>query len=272
MNALGLERFSTFARARVNRILLSHIMLSLSARLAYARPATLRTTRAMRLYSHKTTILPANCPSCGTPLPTRLPACPKCRFIQRIPDDYDYYDLLRTEKSENPFQLDKAKLRRSFLDVQRYIHPDVWSPHGEVCQSTKSEICANVYQDKVNVARDLSGVVNKAYSTLLWPLSRAQYILRDHGLDVSETDQVEDPELLMEILESREALEDAKDQRDVDGIRAQNAGQYRPVILSSPSSHGMYRSHYRSGQRDKRTHRFSKLGSGTQSGGEVEIS
>ena len=85
----------------------------------------------------------------------------------------------------------------------------------------------------MNVARDLSGVVNKAYNTLLSPLPRAQYILRNYGLDVSETDQVEDPELLMEILESREALEEAQAQSDVDSIREENAGAHRlryPVI------------------------------------------
>lgn len=74
------------------------------------------------------------------------------------------------------------------------------------------------------MARDLSGVVNKAYHTLLSPLSRAQYILRNHGLEVSEADQVEDPVLLMEILESREALEEAQTQSDADAIREENAG------------------------------------------------
>ncbi|KZV77640.1 Co-chaperone Hsc20 [Peniophora sp. CONT] len=190
-------------------------MFSFSARLAYTRPAALRTLRSARLYSAKSIVLPTECPSCGTPLPTRLPACPKCRFIQRIPDDYDYYDLLRTNKYENPFQLNKGNLRRSFLDLQRHIHPDVWAPHGD---------------DKVDVARDLSGIVNKAYNTLLSPLSRAQYILREHGLDVSETDQVEDPELLMGILESREALEEAQAQSDVDAIREENAGRIDTVV------------------------------------------
>ena len=78
----------------------------------------------------------------------------------------------------------------------------------------------------MNVARDLSGVVNKAYNTLLSPLLRAQYILQKHGLNVSETDQLEDPELLMQILESREALEEAQAQAEVDVIREENAGVY----------------------------------------------
>ncbi|VDB84485.1 unnamed protein product [Peniophora sp. CBMAI 1063] len=198
-------------------------MFSVSVRLAHSRSAALRAarhttmlpTRSARSYATRPIVLPTTCPSCGTPLPTRLPACPKCRYIQRIPDDYDYYDLLRTEKSANPFQLDRGKLRRNFLELQRYIHPDVWSPYGD---------------DKVDVARDLSGVVNKAYNTLLVPLSRAQYILRDHGLDVSETDQVEDPQLLMEILESREALEEAQAQTDVDAIRVENAERISAVV------------------------------------------
>ena len=76
----------------------------------------------------------------------------------------------------------------------------------------------------MSAARDLSGAVNKAYNTLLSPLSRAQYILLQHGLDVSETDQVMDTELLMGILETRESLEEAASQREVDQIREQNTG------------------------------------------------
>ncbi|KAI0033179.1 HSCB C-terminal oligomerization domain-containing protein, partial [Vararia minispora EC-137] len=155
------------------------------------------------------------CPSCGQPLPVRLPACRKCLYIQRVPDDSDFYDIFDQLSSPNPFRVDPSKLKLRFRDIQRHVHPDVWSPYGE---------------QKVEAARDLSGLVNKAYNTLLSPVSRIEYILSRHGLDVAETDQVDDPELLMEILEAREGLQDASSQQQVDNIRQENAERVKDVV------------------------------------------
>ncbi|KAF8274098.1 hypothetical protein EI94DRAFT_1562819 [Lactarius quietus] len=149
---------------------------------------------------------PTNCPSCGATLPTRLPACPKCFHIElsRPGNKYDYYDLLETPKIPNPFVVNESRLKNNFRRVQRYVHPDVWAVQGE---------------DKTRVARDLSGLVNEAYNTLLQPLSRIQYILSEHNLSVLETDQLDDPRLITEVIETREALEDASTESEVEDIK-----------------------------------------------------
>ncbi|KAI0296206.1 hypothetical protein BC826DRAFT_1005881 [Russula brevipes] len=159
----------------------------LAARQRVTRPAP-------RLYSS----LPSPvCPSCGAPLPTRLPACPKCFHIER-PVDHP-----------NPFIINESQLKNNFRRMQRYVHPDLWTSRAKYA----------MLRHKTRAARDLSGLVNKAYSTLLHPLSRIHYILSLHNLGVSETDQLDDPHLITEVIEVREALEDASSESEVDEIK-----------------------------------------------------
>jgi molecular chaperone HscB len=91
-----------------------------------------------------------------------------------------------------------------------------------------------VLQHKTRAARDLSGLVNKAYSTLLRPLSRIHYILSQHNLSVSETDQLDDPHLITEVIEVREALEDASSDSEVDEIKNDVVGS-RKFTHPSPT-------------------------------------
>jgi molecular chaperone HscB len=88
-----------------------------------------------------------------------------------------------------------------------------------------------IFQDKTQAARDLSGLVNEAYNTLLQPLSRIHYILSQHNLSVSETDQLDDPRLITEVIEIREALEDASSESEVEEIKKDVSGS-RETILS----------------------------------------
>lgn len=75
------------------------------------------------------------------------------------------------------------------------------------------------------VARSLSGLANKAYKTLKDPLSRVEYILRLEDTELLETDQTDDQQLIMEIMEAREALEEAASPEDVESVRADNHGE-----------------------------------------------
>ena len=60
-----------------------------------------------------------------------------------------------------------------------------------------------------NTAAGLSHFISLAYSTLKDPLPRAEYILKLHGIEIAEADQLEDLDLISEILEVREELENA---------------------------------------------------------------
>lgn len=103
--------------------------------------------------------------------------------------------------------VDLGKLRTQYRNLQWCVHPDIWTARGE---------------DKVHVARSLSGLANKAYKTLKDPLSRVEYILRLEDTELLETDQTDDQQLIMEIMEAREALEEAASPEDVESIRAEN--------------------------------------------------
>jgi molecular chaperone HscB len=116
------------------------MQLSLALRLRNRHLIPLARTQRFRAhYSSSPLSSPhlTNCTSCGAPLPTRLPACPNCFHIELSPENkYDYYDLLETPKSPNPFVVNESRLKNNFRRVQRYVHPDVWAAQGEVHNTT----------------------------------------------------------------------------------------------------------------------------------------
>lgn len=77
-------------------------------------------------------------------------------------------------------------------------------------------------QREQELAAAQSSRLNEAYRTLLSPIERAQYILAQHGVETTESEKLEEPELIMEVLEAREELEDAKSEEDVSNIRQRN--------------------------------------------------
>lgn len=89
---------------------------------------------ALRAYSIKPNPRKSACISCGNPLPTPLPACPKCFHIESKFPDVSYYEILGldTDPNSNPFLIDAKELQQKFRQVQRFIHPDVWASRGEV--------------------------------------------------------------------------------------------------------------------------------------------
>jgi len=75
-----------------------------------------------------------------------------------------------------------------------------------------------------NRAEATSARINEAYKTLQNPLLRAQYLLSLKGIDVAEdeTAKVEDPELLMKVLDAREEIEDAQEEEELEGMKRIN--------------------------------------------------
>ncbi|KAI5776143.1 hypothetical protein EDC01DRAFT_625744, partial [Geopyxis carbonaria] len=104
-----------------------------------------------------------------------------------------------------PFTIDVRALQREFFALQQRSHPDV--PAHMRTPSGNS-----------------SAYINKAYSTLKDPLSRAQYLLSLRNIDVAETEtlQINDQELLMEVLEAWEEIEGAQTERDLDSLATKN--------------------------------------------------
>lgn len=98
-----------------------------------------------------------------------------------------------------PFHIDVRELRREFLQLQAVAHPDRHLGH----LKTRAEAT--------------SARINEAYKTLQNPLLRAQYLLSMRGIDVAEDEaaKVEDPELLMEVLDTREEIENAQEEEEL---------------------------------------------------------
>ncbi|KAI8581565.1 hypothetical protein K450DRAFT_231935 [Umbelopsis ramanniana AG] len=95
----------------------------------------------------------------------------------------------------------------SFLRKQQRVHPDSYA------QKSSEE-----YQ----LAQTQSSYLNKAYNTLKDPLARAQYMLALNGVEVAESESLEDPELLMEVMEIREQMEEAETEEDIKKLKQEN--------------------------------------------------
>ncbi|KAH7257113.1 hypothetical protein BKA59DRAFT_469337 [Fusarium tricinctum] len=137
-------------------------------------------------------------------------AQPESRPSSSAPPSTHYHLFPETLPDGPPptghFPIDTRALRREFLRLQARAHPDM-----------------HPAQDKVR-AEATSALINEAYKTLSNPLLRAQYLLSLRGVDVAndETLKVEEPELLMLVLEAREEIEDAEHEEDLDEPRAAN--------------------------------------------------
>lgn len=117
------------------------------------------------------------------------------------PDITNYYTIFAQTLPSgpppaSPFEISTSDLRREFLQLQGLVHPDKY-PNGN---------------EKAH-AEGLSARINEAYRTLIDPLQRAQYILRElHGIDVTAEDAATkhalDPETLMEVMEVQETIEE----------------------------------------------------------------
>ena len=107
---------------------------------------------------------------------------------------------------QGPFAIDTRKLRQEFLQLQAKAHPD-----------------RHQGADKAR-AEGASARINEAYKTLQNPLLRAQYLLSLRGIDVAEdeTAKMEDPELLMEVLEMRENIESIEDEDELKPLKEAN--------------------------------------------------
>jgi len=99
------------------------------------------------------------------------------------------------------FGIDMDRLEQAYLDRQAQVHPD---RHAHRPDNEK------------RVAMQWATRVNEAYRTLRKPMARARYLLELEGKDVgAETNTVMAPAFLMEQMEWREAVEEARASADM---------------------------------------------------------
>ncbi|CEQ40259.1 SPOSA6832_01856, partial [Sporobolomyces salmonicolor] len=155
----------------------------------------------------------SSCPACHTPLPASLtPVCPSCAaLLPPPPPSTTYFDLFALPPS---YAIEPKKLKLAFLKMQQKVHPDMFSGQG----------------DKESWAKAWSGRVNDAYKILVNDRERGEYLLSLHDVIIGEADPVTEPELLMEVLETREALEEASTEDEVAAIRQANSDAMKESV------------------------------------------
>ena len=105
----------------------------------------------------------------------------------------NYFELFELPLT---FDIDNADLSARYRDLQRRFHPDRYVSASD--------------QDR-RLSLQMTAFINEAYHTLNDPLARGRYILGLHGMGTDEeTDTVMDPGFLVEQMELRENLEDAR--------------------------------------------------------------
>ncbi|TFY55578.1 hypothetical protein EVJ58_g8156 [Rhodofomes roseus] len=139
--------------------------------------------------------------------PLRQPQ-PLCYWISNIPGEMTYHEMLGTPYEPNPFVVDTAAIKRQLRQLQTVVHPDRW---------------VGKEREKQDAAAVMSSRVNEALHRLSNPLRRVEYILQREGYPIGESENLEDPEVLMETMEMREEIEGAESKEGVERVRATNA-------------------------------------------------
>jgi molecular chaperone HscB len=125
-------------------------------------------------------------------------------------NDFELFSL------EERFQQDRAVLDARWKDLQRQAHPDKFSAQGAAAQ---------------RVAMQWSVRINEAYQRLKDPLKRAAYLCELHGAPVNAENNTAMPAaFLMQQMEWREALDDAKTAEDLEKISLQSKQTVREVL------------------------------------------
>lgn len=134
---------------------------------------------------------------------------------------------------QDSFLVDPKGLRREYRALQSQHHPDV---AGAALAASENS--------------DDSSIINRAYSTLRNPYTRAAYLIKllhPEQLDITEDDmskhvialfQQTSPQnslnyktLLMAVLDAHEALEMVSSQEDMDALNAENKARMRETEL-----------------------------------------
>jgi len=107
------------------------------------------------------------------------------------------------------FDIDLAAVEKTHRELSRALHPDKYVSAGP-----------SERRDALSKAIE----VNEAWRVLRDPIARAQALLALRGVTVAEGAEgrapAADPEFLMEMLEQREALDTAKQAKDLPAVHA----------------------------------------------------
>ena len=134
--------------------------------------------------------------------------CPVCGAVQG-PGSMDHFARLGLAVG---FDVDVEALERPYFALQRQLHPDRFAG-----KSPKEKA----------LSQQQATMLNEAYETLKDPLKRGVYLLEllGRGVDLTACGTINDPELLMEQMEKREALSDATTPEQVAKLAMENESE-----------------------------------------------
>lgn len=114
-----------------------------------------------------------------------------------------YYALFGLEPV---FNIDLTTLENNFRKIQSETHPD--------------RFVTNSASEKLK-SMQLATLANEAYQTLKHPANRAKYLLELQGIvAISDTNTAMPTDFLMQQMDWREALEDAKAAKDIEALES----------------------------------------------------
>jgi len=144
---------------------------------------------------------PAPCWSCGGPADAASAFCATCRAVQP-PRPLDHFTRLGLPVD---FGVNVADLDKRYFALQRQLHPD--------------RFATRTARERA-ISQSQAVALNEAYEALKDPLERATYLLKLKGVDANPDGchTVNDPTLLMEQMERREALMEADTPAAVDAL------------------------------------------------------
>ncbi|KAK9921500.1 hypothetical protein M0R45_030009 [Rubus argutus] len=122
--------------------------------------------------------------------------------INPIPQCFQSRTIFRLERKYDSVE---EQLEGNYKDWQKKLHPDL--------VHSKSE------REREYAAEQSARVID-AYRTLSKPLARAIYILKLEGVDIDDEETLSDLDLLSEIMEIREAVEEAPDSQALNQIQS----------------------------------------------------
>lgn len=115
------------------------------------------------------------------------------------------------------FAQDRVQLDARWKELQREAHPDKFAAQGAAAQ---------------RVAMQWSVRINEAYQRLKNPLKRASYLCELHGAPINAENNTAMPsDFLVQQMEWREALDEAKTVQDLDEIASQSKSSGRKQLL-----------------------------------------
>src|SRR5262245_16374287 len=114
------------------------------------------------------------------------------------------FDPFETLGVEARFDLDLGALERRHRDLSKALHPDRY-------------VGAPAAERRLSLSRAID--VNEAFRILRDPIRRAEALLQRAGVPGGEADELKaSPDLLLEMMEAREALAEARQAKDLDRV------------------------------------------------------